>query len=125
MVCLVAIGLIGAGCAHERVPMPPDDATPEQVLDAFLTAAEAGDADTGEALAGDDWDHLEGWFTRGDGLTGHEVQGFPGEVAPDDLETLVWFESSSGGTHQRWCATLDRVTPGDPWRVAELESLAG
>ena len=48
-----AAGLAGtlAGCGHASVPMPPDSAAPDVVLDTYLRAQVAGDCATARALS--------------------------------------------------------------------------
>ena len=48
LVCALSLTL--AACSTARVPMPADDATPEQVVRAYADAVHAGDCETADAL---------------------------------------------------------------------------
>jgi hypothetical protein len=48
-----ALSLSIAACSTARVPIPPDDATPEQVVQAYADAVHARDCKTAEAQVND------------------------------------------------------------------------
>ena len=106
----ITIALAVAGCTT-RIPMPPDDATPRQVIDVYLRALAATDCETARALGSD---HLCGIVT---GATVTE------ELPPVD-ETMRYLTTIvvSGGDGSLpdgpnpWTYELSRGSGGQ-WRI--------
>ena len=121
--CLVGLTLVG--CSRPGVPMPADDASPEQVVRAYADAVHARDCDTADALVTDpgqswcgDVDIAELTVTSttrearatetGDGSTVTRVRV--------DITTRGGDESLPDGEFQ-WSYLLDRSGPGGAWRI--------
>lgn len=100
------------------------------MVTAFLTASRAGDRETGQALSGDCWPKVAGWFgNKHDRIDEFTVPDRPvPEPAPNAVKSRVRFrytiesgESTGGG----WVAELERDRPQARWRVCSLHPLTG
>lgn len=107
--------------------MPPDDASPEQVVRAYTDAVHAGDCDTAAALVDD---RSESWCGATD-ITALTVTGTTQErkstVAGDGpLIQHVWVNLTPRGgdvslpdEEMMWSYLLDRTGPNGAWRIYE------
>lgn len=105
--------------------MPPDDATPEDVVKAYVEAVHEGDCDTADALSESPPDN---WCGSSD-LTGLKITDITQE--PRQTETgegpqieRVWVEfdlvRSDGSMPEgrtMWSYLLDRTGPNGAWRI--------
>lgn len=119
------VGLSAAGCSGQRVPLPADTASPQEVVYAYASAVQAGDCATAGKLMADakrSWcgsidlpnfaiTHTTQEERAGQGGGGHTIQ-------------RVWVKLTSrggdvslpDGEHQ-WSYLLDRTGPHDTWRI--------
>lgn len=119
------VGLTGAGCSGQQVPLPPVTASAQEVVSAYASAVHAGDCATAGALMADaqrSWcgsidipsfaiTHTTEEERAGQGGGGHPIQ-------------RVWVELTSrggdvslpDGEHQ-WSYLLDRTGPHNAWRI--------
>jgi hypothetical protein len=119
------LSLTMADCSTARVPMPPDGATPEQVVQSYADAVHAGDCKIAEALVND---RAQSWCGRIDisalkvtELTQERKEAGSGQGS---LIERVWvtFTSRGGdisvsdGDHV-WSYLLDRTGPNGAWRI--------
>ena len=114
-----------SGCTHDPKPLPPKEATPRQVLDAYLLALQAGDCGTTREYA------VDGFLTDGD-LCGrvdvlayrndaYRAQPSPGEVVLADTLTVRGGDQSLGDGDHLWFYTL-RQQPDGAWRISAAGS---
>jgi hypothetical protein len=120
-----ALSLTVAACSAARVPMPPDGATPQQVVQAYGDAVHARDCKTAEALVND---RGPSWCGRID-ITALKLTELTQERKETDsgqgpMIERVWvtFTSRGGdisvpdGDHV-WSYLLDRTGPNGAWRI--------
>ncbi len=138
LVLVAAATYAFAGRQTADVAVPPDDATPEQVVAAFLDALDARDCDTAAALwATETADGGEpSWCGDVAPLDSIEIQDHslespadsghdPGDqVAWVDVTfTLDWRAFGSDGSMPEgandWGYLLVRSSPDDPWRITD------
>ncbi len=117
------------------VAVPPRDASPEQVVSAYLDALNGHDCDTAEALMTTTAaDHARSWCHDVASLEGVDVQGhvterpeWSGHVAPDEVvRVAVTFDLSwrllrnDGSMNEgptTWGYLLARDSASSPWRI--------
>lgn len=122
----VAVGLVlgVAACSTASIPMPPDEATPEQVVRAYADAVRAGDCRTADALV------LRGGSWCGDiemtalTVTDQAQEKRETEAGNGPLIQRVWVEVTiEGGDgslpdgRNLWSYLLDRTGPSGAWRI--------
>ena len=132
---LLAVGAVlvtaGVGCSRERVPLPPADATPQEVVRAYIDAVNAADCSSLRALS-----EPEGFSTlwcRGDvKLTNVRIAeprpdgccGVSGSHA-ESRNVPVVFDRRGGDVSfpderdAAWGYILVRDETGQRWRVAD------
>ena len=125
-VAVVASSLVG--CSRERVPLPGADATPEEVVTAYIKAFNAGDCDSMAALS-DPVNSVKGWCGRINasnvtfGEPFADVCCGPGQEHEQVIHLPVEFRTRGGdssmpdGDHV-WGYILVRDRDGERWRVA-------
>ncbi|WP_191564537.1 hypothetical protein [Janibacter melonis] len=116
-----------AACGGERVAIPPDDATPEEVVRAYTDALAAQDCETAEEIAsvmGDTWcgevqvgaatvrPHVRG------GGAGNPAQHYPEVVTVPVSIVVEGGDASLPAGETAWGYLLVRRSESDPWRVA-------
>jgi hypothetical protein len=117
------------------VGVPPSDASPEQVVTAYLDALNAHDCDTAQALmTADAEDSAKSWCEDVASLTNVDVHDHfterpedSGHTAPDEVANvpvgfdLNWRLFHSDGSMEEgataWGYLLVRSTPDSPWRI--------
>lgn len=117
------------------VDMPGDDASPEQVVAAYMEALDGGDCDTAEALVTPQAVNSAAWWCNnvarmGEAHTGaHQVEAprLSNHTAPDEVVTvavsfdlgwrLLHKDPSMDAGHTNWSYGLVRSSPEDPWRI--------
>lgn len=117
------------------VAVPPSDATPEQVVAAYLDALDAHDCDTAEALMTDEAKgSAESWCADVAGLQHVEVSHhflerprYSGHSAPQEVANvpvtfdLSWRPFHDDGSMEQgptiWGYLLVRDSPDSPWRI--------
>ena len=120
-----ALSLSIAACSTARVPIPPDYATPEQVVQAYADAVHARDCKTAEALVNN---QRQSWCGSID-ITALKVI----ELTQERRETgsgqgpmieRVWVTLRSQGGDisipdgdHTWSYLLDRTGPNGAWRI--------
>ena len=120
-----AFTLTGAACARDHVPLPPDDATPEQVVRAYADAVRAGDCDTAQALVDD---RRQSWCGDTDitalMVTGTTRERKATESGDGPLIQRVWVNLTQRGGDDSlpdgefmWSYLLDRTGPNGAWRI--------
>ena len=139
VVVLVVVGvatyLLLAPRQSGDIAVPANDATPEQVVTAYLDALNAHDCDTAEAVTTDDaTDSAESWCRKVTSLTNVDVRDhlterpeFSGRSAPDEVATVpVTFDLDWRIFHgdvsmpegpTTWGYRLVRDSPDSPWRI--------
>ena len=122
-----ALSLSIAACSTARVPIPPDDATPEQVVQAYADAVHARDCKTAEALV---INQRQSWCGSID-ITGLKVIELTQERKATDsgqgpMIERVWVSLTSRGGDisfpdgdHVWSYYLDRTGPNGAWRIYE------
>ena len=110
-----------SGCTHDPKPLPPKEATPRQVLDAYLLALQAGDCATTHAYA------VDTFLTDGE-LCGHvnvlsyRSNAYTSQPSADQVELATTLTIKGGdqslqdGDHL-WFYTLRRQPTG-AWRLS-------
>ena len=109
------------------VAVPPTDATPAEVVSAYVDALDAHDFDTARTLLTPPARrNAEPWFDAVDTLTNLHVlgahprgPGFRVDVAVEFDVTWRWLHDDGSmpeGTNP-WGFRLERETEGDPWRI--------
>ena len=120
-----ALVLVIASCARADVPAPPDDATPEQVVQAYAEPVHAGDWDPARALAADQ--------TKSGGgapaiialkVTGTTQERKSTESGDGPVIQRVWVNLTPRGGDASlpdgelmWSYLLDRTGPNGAWRI--------
>lgn len=116
------------------VPVPSRDASPEEVVEAYVRALDAHDCDTAYALVDGDTDGAEAWCRRVASLDGLEVSAaedeepaWSGRDADEQVvRVVVEFDltyrplRSDGSMDQgrtTWGYLLVRGSQDDPWRI--------
>lgn len=126
MLPVVVAGLAAAGCggaSHAGAPsMPPADASPEDVVRAYVRAINAHDCTTARALAAgaDAWcGHSTLDDLRITGTTDRTREGRPTEKVTQVLVefTLHGGDASMGEGRHGWGYLLDRSGPRGAWRI--------
>lgn len=114
-----------ASCSRANVAVPPDDATPEQVVRAYADAVRAGDCDTAEALV---FDRSQSWCGDTD-ITSLKVTATTQEPKSTEsgdgpLIQRVWVNlTPQGGDGSlpegelMWSYLLDGTGPNGAWRI--------
>ena len=97
-----ALVLVIASCARADVPAPPDDATPEQVVQAYADAVHAGDCDTAQALVAD---RSQSWCGDTD-ITALKVTGTTQDLPLATLVTRTYDGMASVG----WAAVIENMS---------------
>ena len=122
-----ALSLTIAACSTARVPIPPDDATPEQVVQAYADAVHARDCKTAEALVNN---QRQSWCGSID-ITALKVIELTQERKATDsgkgpMIERVWVSLTSQGGDislpdgdHVWSYLLDRTGPNGAWRIYE------
>lgn len=124
-VAAASVCLFLAACASQHVAPPPDDATPEQVVQAYAHAVHAGDCATAAGLVATT---RQTWCGSVD-ITALQVtrrtQERKATVAGDGpMVQRVWVDlTSHGGDNSLpdgqhlWSYLLDRTGPHGAWRI--------
>ncbi|HQZ37384.1 MAG TPA: hypothetical protein PK020_23365 [Ilumatobacteraceae bacterium] len=120
-----ALALTVASCAKTNVPVPPDDASPDQVVRAYADAVHAGDCDTAQALV---VDRSQSWCGDTD-ITAMQVTGTTQERKSTEsgdgpMIQRVWVNLTPRGGdaslpdgEMMWSYLLDRTGPNGAWRI--------
>ena len=120
-----ALVLTVASCARANVPVPPDDATPEQVVRTYADAVHAGDCATARALVAD---RSQSWC-GGTDITALKVTGTTQERKSTEsgdgpVIQRVWVDliprggdASLPDGELMWSYLLDRTGPNGAWRI--------
>jgi len=114
---LVALGAtLWVSGPHQQVPLPPDDASPEQVVTAYLDALAARDFETANAI--DPRTHLDRFSHP---VTFVDVTGVRSQVNGDDAYVgfVATIENNDGSFNDRqpWGFTLER--DAGRWQIVE------
>ncbi len=120
-----ALVLTVAACARAGVPVPPDDATPEQVVRAYTDAVHEGDCDTAAALVDD---RSQSWCGATDitalKVTGTTQERKSTESGDGPMIQRVWVNLTPRGgdvsppdEEMMWSYLLDRTGPNGAWRI--------
>jgi hypothetical protein len=116
-----SVVLIVAGCGFSRAVLPPDSAPPAAVLDAYLTALNAGDCQTARAL-------VTSTFTIGNGelcgavrVSAYRVNPTPATPADGEVIFATTLTTSGDGVSipagdVSWFYDLLRQ-PSGTWRI--------
>jgi hypothetical protein len=113
--------LLLAGCGAGQVVLPPDSAAPAVVLDAYLTAIQAGNCDGARALATSDFGDGTRAYCDGMRVTGFDVFSDPSQISEREVEFALSLATAGGdetlpdGSHT-WFFSLTREA-GGAWRV--------
>ncbi|HEU4329558.1 MAG TPA: hypothetical protein VFR40_00480 [Lapillicoccus sp.] len=114
-----------AGCTRDPKPLPPKEATPRQVLDAYLLALQAGDCGTTHEYAvdrfvsdGDLCGKVNVLSYRHDG---YRSQPSPDEVVLADTLTVRGGDQSLPDGDHLWFYTL-KQQPNGAWRISAAGS---
>ena len=116
------------------VPVPPDDATPEQVVEAYVRALDAHDCDTAYELVDGDTDAAEAWCRRVASLEDLTVSpaepeepAWSGRAADEQVvrvpvEFVLTYrplrsDHSMEEGRTPWGYLLVRGSDEDPWRI--------
>ena len=122
-----ALSLTIAACSTARVPIPPDDATPEQVVQTYADAVHARDCKTADALVNN---QRQSWC-GGIDITALKVIELTQERKATDpgqgpMIERVWVNLTSQGGDislpdgdHAWSYLLDRTGPNGAWRIYE------
>lgn len=120
-----ALGLVTGSCAIAHVPVPPNEATTEVVVQAYADAVHARDCTTAAALVSD---KAQSWCGTIDitGMTVTETTQERRQTATGEghLIERVWVRftlrggdvSLPDGDHV-WSYLLDRTGPRGAWRI--------
>lgn len=123
LVCVASV--TAAACSTTRVPMPPDDATPEQVVRAYADAVHARDRKTADALVDN---QRQNWCGSID-ITALKVTTRTQEhkqtgSGQGPMIERVWVRLTSQGGDVSlpdgdhvWSYLLDRTGPRGAWRI--------
>jgi hypothetical protein len=116
-----AVLILLAGCARSPVVLPPDSAPPAVVLDAYLTAIQAGNCEGARALATPKFSDGTDSYCRGLRVTGFGALLDPAQLNANAVEFSLDLSTSGGdetvpdGWHT-WFFSLVRRA-GRAWRV--------
>lgn len=112
---------MAAGCSHAEVP--PDDASPQDVVRAYVAAVNAQDCSTASKLAPD----TAGSWCGKSRLDDLQITGMTDEPREDDAARTVnhvWVEFTLHGGdgsmkegRNTWGYLLDRTGPNGAWRI--------
>ena len=122
-VARLALLLFAFSACSTNVAIPDDSASPDVVLDAYLSALAAGDCSTGARLAVEDGNVLCGHVD----VASYGILGHPSRIGPDRLiyvTTLLTAGSDDdrvGPGTATWFFSLDKQSSG-AWRVAAVGS---
>lgn len=117
----------GAPFPTRDVALPPDDATPEEVVAVYLDALDAHDCDTANAL----WAQPDGaraWCPALKGIEDVDIDAAESERQGKRTRMhvfvewdLTWrpFASVSGDAEDFWGFYLARESDADPWRIVD------
>lgn len=123
LVCVASVTT--AACSTPRVPMPSDDATPEQVVQAYADAVHARDCKTADALVSN---QRQSWCGSID-ITALKVTTRTQEhkeigSGQGPMIERVWVRLTSQGGDislpdgdHVWSYLLDRTGPRGAWRI--------
>lgn len=120
-----ALALTVAACSRSTAPTPPDDATPEQVVRAYVDAVQAGDCDAARALVEDEG---QSWCGNVDitamTVTSTTQERKATETGDGPMIQRVWVDlTTSGGDgslpdgDQMWSYLLERTGSNGAWRI--------
>lgn len=117
-----SILLLLAGCGRSAVVLPPGSASPEDVLDAYLTALQSGNCDGARALATREFADQTMIYCSGVRVTGFRV--FANPATPNDNEVVFTLSLTTSGGDETlrdgshiWFFSLVRQT-GGAWRLS-------
>jgi hypothetical protein len=116
-----ALCLVAAGCTHEPKPLPPNGATPRQVLDAYLLALQAGDCGTTHEYAVDRF-LADGELCGRVNVLAYRTDAYHAQPEADEVvlaDTLTvrgGDQNLPDGDHL-WYYTL-RQQPNGAWRIS-------
>jgi hypothetical protein len=116
-----AVLILLAACARSPVVLPPDSAPPAVVLDAYLTAIQAGNCEGARALATPKFSDGTDSYCRGVRVTGFGALVDPAQPNTSEVEFSLKLKTSGGdqtvpdGWHT-WFFSLVRQA-GGAWRV--------
>jgi hypothetical protein len=116
-----AVLILLAACARSPVALPPDSAPPAVVLDAYLTAIQAGNCEGARALATPKFSDGTDSYCRGVRVTGFGALVDPAQPNTSEVEFSLEVKTSGGdqtvpdGWHT-WFFSLVRQA-GGAWRV--------
>lgn len=120
-----ALGVSLSACSTDRLPMPPDDATPEQIVQAYAKAVHTGDCGAAMALVED---RQESWCGNTDILalkvTDRTQERRQTEAGDGPMIERVWVRMSGRNGDASlpegdymWSYLLDRTGPNAAWRI--------
>jgi hypothetical protein len=117
-----AIVALALAACQPGVAVPPDSATPEVVLDAYLRALVAGDCAIGRKLAVPTFQKGNGELCGSTGVTGFRIEPPPARPSADEVVffSVLRTTGSDDGSIQPgeigWFYSLQRQ-PSGPWRI--------
>lgn len=120
----ILTGAALTGCSHTSVPLPPPDATPEQVVATSLQALEATDCRTATALLTTGKHGSWCGRIRVTEVTVRSAAPDRGSPRSDRVRVPVTFVSHGGdssfpdGPHS-WAYILERGGPAERWLIAD------
>lgn len=117
--------LTAAACSRTTVSIPPDDASPEQVVRAYADAVHAGDCGTADALVAD---RSQSWCGNVDitalTVTGTMQERRATERGDGPMIQRVWVDLTAEGAdaslpdgERQWSYLLVRTGPNGAWRI--------
>lgn len=123
--CVVMIAFAAAGCSGASVPMPPDNATPEEVVRAYVDAVHVGDCQTAAALM---TGNARSWCDNIDitalTITERTQEQKATESGDGPMIERVWVTITTHGSDvslpdgdHSWSYLLDRTGSAGAWRI--------
>lgn len=119
------LGLATTACSDAHVPLPSDQAAPEQVVKAYADAVHADDCETAEALVEE---AALSWCGAVDitalKVTGRTQERKETESGNGPMIERIWVDLTSQGGDvslpdgdHAWSYLLDRTGPNGAWRI--------
>lgn len=125
VVVALSSAVVLTSCAREPKPMPPADASPRQVLDAYLNALQDGDCATTHAFAIDRFDR-DGELCGRVSVSAHRPYNFERHPTADETQlaeilTVARGDESMPDGERYWFYTL-RKQPNGAWQLSSAGS---
>lgn len=135
LLCAIAVALLLSGCAGDgpRIAIPPANASPHEVIAAYVKAINEGDKEAGRVLSAPGWSGdsaNDSWFDGGHITNLTMEPPVPAEEFDDagrpyreaqyvavrfDLKQRISLSMPDGPTNWSW--TVVRNRPDQPWRI--------